>query len=272
LFLKLDIAKAFDSVRWDFLLEVLQQFGFGNKWRSWISTLLSTSSTATLINGARGRWFNHYRGLRQGDPLSPMLFILAMEPLQRLFDQAASDGLLSPICSSAAKLRVSLYADDAAVFVQPTKEDVATVAETLELFGQVSGLLTNRSKCAVYPIRCDNINLEEVMEGFQCPIQSFPCNYLGLPLHYRQLRRVDVPPLVDKMSNRLPSWKGRFINRSGRLKLLNAVLSSLPTYFLTMFAPKKVANSEAGQAPARFLVVGDREGLGGGGAMSGALD
>jgi hypothetical protein len=137
-----------------------------------------------------------------------MLFILAMEPLQRLFDQAASDGLLSPICSSAAKLRVSLYADDAAVFVQPTKEDVATVAETLELFGQVSGLLTNRSKCAVYPIRCDNINLEEVMEGFQCPIQSFPCNYLGLPLHYRQLRRVDVQPLVDKMSNGLPSAGG----------------------------------------------------------------
>lgn len=264
LFLKLDIAKAFDSVRWDFLLEVLQQFGFGNKWRSWISTLLSTSSTATLLNGARGRWFNHYRGLRQGDPLSPMLFILAMEPLQRLFDQAASDGLLSPICSSAAKLRVSLYADDAAVFVQPTKEDVATVAETLELFGQVSGLLTNRSKCAVYPIRCDNINLEEVMEGFQCPIQSFPCNYLGLPLHYRQLRRVDVPPLVDKMSNRLPSWKGRFINRSGRLKLLNAVLSSLPTYFLTMFAPKKWLIQKLDKLRRGFLWSGTERASGGG--------
>jgi hypothetical protein len=89
LFLKLDIAKAFDSIRWDFLLEVLHCFGFGARWRNWISILLSTSSTSVLLNGARGKWFNHFRGLRQGDPLSSMLFILAMEPLQRLMEIAA---------------------------------------------------------------------------------------------------------------------------------------------------------------------------------------
>jgi len=63
LFLKLDIAKAFDSVRWDFLMEVLEQFGFQHKWRSWVSALLSSSSTAVLLNGSKGSWFRHYRGL-----------------------------------------------------------------------------------------------------------------------------------------------------------------------------------------------------------------
>ena len=79
------------------------------------------------------------------------------------------------------------------------------------------------------------------MEGFQCSIKEFPCSYLGLPLHTRQLRRVDIQPVIDKVANRLSTWKGSFINRAGRLKLVNTVLSSMPVYFLTMFDLKKWA-------------------------------
>ncbi|WVZ98186.1 hypothetical protein U9M48_043655 [Paspalum notatum var. saurae] len=115
LFLKLDIAKAFDSVRWDYLLDLLHQLGFGNGWRAWVSTLLKSANSAIMINGVRGKFFNHARGLRLGDPLSPYY------PIQRLFDIAVREGLLSPIHDRAARLRVSLYADDAALFLSPIR-------------------------------------------------------------------------------------------------------------------------------------------------------
>jgi mannosylglycoprotein endo-beta-mannosidase len=239
LFLKLDIAKAFDSVRWDYLLEVLQQFGFGVKWRSWVSILLAASSSSVLLNGSRGPWFRHFTGLTQGDPLSLMLFILAMEPFQKMMAIAATDGLLSPLSSRGPSLRVSLYADDAAVFVKPIKTEIQVVANILQIFGHASGLNINRDKCVVYPIQCQDLSMEAIMEPFPCQISSFPSHYLGLPLHFRQLSRVQVQPRIDKVGNRLPMWKGRFLNKAARLKLINSVLSSIPTYFLTIFSLKK---------------------------------
>jgi hypothetical protein len=167
-----------------------------------------------------------------------MLFILAMEPLHKLIQVVANDGLLSPLPVRNASLRTSLYADDAAIFLNPIKEEVRVVADILSLFGCVSGLVTNQSKCAVYPIQCNGFDLDDILEGFRCPVLNFPCNYLGLSLHVWQLRRVDYQPLIDKMASRLPTWKGRFLNKSGRLKLLNTVSSSMPTYMLTALAPK----------------------------------
>jgi hypothetical protein len=187
LFLKLDIAKAFGSVRWDFLLEVLQQMGFDSRWRAWISILLSTASTSVLLNRARGPWFKHRTGLRQGDSLSPMLFILAMEPLQRMLAVATDEGLLSRIDNRAAKARMSLCADDVGLFLNPVEQEIKVLSEILADFAHASGLTANASKSAVYPIQCDVINVVEIMEDFDCPVSQFPCTYLGLPFHTRGL-------------------------------------------------------------------------------------
>jgi len=100
------------------------------------------------------------------------------------------------------------------------------------------------------------------MMGFQCPIKDFPCNYLGLPLHTRQLRRLDIQPVIDKVANRLSTWKGSFINRAGRLMLVNSVLSSMPVYFLTVFDLKKWALKKIDKIRRGFLWNGTSQAKG----------
>jgi retron-type reverse transcriptase len=134
LFLKLDIAKAFDSVSWAYLLEVLDNLGFGTRWRDWISLTLATSSSRILLNGILGRLIKHEHGLRQGDPISPMLFILAMDPLQRILHLATEGGVLHPNSLRSRGIKASLYADDTVIFVSPRKQDIAALKEILDFF------------------------------------------------------------------------------------------------------------------------------------------
>jgi exonuclease III len=117
--LKLDITKAFDSVSWAFLLEVLDKLGFGLRWRDILCGLLASSSTQVLLNGVPGDYIQHRRGLRQGDPLSPMLFILVMDVLNLMVTKASQEGLLQPISRRPIQHRISVYADDVALFLKP---------------------------------------------------------------------------------------------------------------------------------------------------------
>jgi mannosylglycoprotein endo-beta-mannosidase len=84
LLIKLDIFKAFDSVRWDYLLSVLERTGFPARWRDRIASLLTSATSRVILNGSPLESIQHGRGLRQGDPLSPLLFVLAIDPLHRI--------------------------------------------------------------------------------------------------------------------------------------------------------------------------------------------
>jgi hypothetical protein len=114
---KIDLAKAFDLVNWVFLIDLLTAVGYPITWTNWISVLLSTASTKILLNGVSGRRMCHGRGLRQGDPLSPMLFVLVMECFSAMIKLADSRGLFTPLRPRSIKQRVSLYADDVVVFL-----------------------------------------------------------------------------------------------------------------------------------------------------------
>jgi hypothetical protein len=146
LFIKLDIAKGFDSVSWAYLLELMERIGFSLKWRNWMSIALSTASSRVLLNGILGKPIRHERGLRQGDPISPMLFILVMGPLQWMLHLATERGVLHPISARAKGIKVSLYADEVAIFVAPKRGDIKALLGILDIFGKATGLFTNLQK------------------------------------------------------------------------------------------------------------------------------
>ncbi|GKF05469.1 RNA-directed DNA polymerase, eukaryota, partial [Tanacetum coccineum] len=94
---KVDFEKAFDSVRWDYLDDILKSFGFGDTWRSWISGLLNSAKGSVLINGSPTPKFQFHKGLKQRDPVSPFLFILVMESLHRSFSRVMEVGLFKAL-------------------------------------------------------------------------------------------------------------------------------------------------------------------------------
>jgi len=128
LLMKLDFSKAFDSVRWDYLITLLQKRGFPTRWTNWITSILATSTSRVLLNGIPLDPIPHDRGVRQGDPLSPLLFVLAIDPLPRLLSIATARGLLSKLHGRAARFRASLYADDATILIRPDCTDISKLA------------------------------------------------------------------------------------------------------------------------------------------------
>nr|GEX44939.1 RNA-directed DNA polymerase, eukaryota, reverse transcriptase zinc-binding domain protein [Tanacetum cinerariifolium] len=123
LMFKVDFAKAYDSVRWDFLLDALHAFGFSSRWCSWIRGIFSSNMASILVNGSPTNEFLISHGLKQGDPLAPMLFILVMESLHISVTNAVNDGIFKGLhIHDSLVLSHLFYADDA-VFVGEWSDD-----------------------------------------------------------------------------------------------------------------------------------------------------
>lgn len=206
-FFKLDILRAFDSIAWPFLFEVLRSKGFGRKWLAWISILLRMASMKVIMNGIPGRSFVRVKGLRQGDPVSPLLFVLVMDVLSKIMIKAADLGVISPFTGISADQSVSIYADDVALFVKPSEVDLRFVKEALQVFGDASGLRVNYQKSSAVLIHGDEMDRNRVATLLQCNLGSFPCKYLGLQLAIHQLNCAEWQPMLDQAKHCAPAWQ-----------------------------------------------------------------
>ncbi|KAM0847123.1 hypothetical protein ACQ4PT_055218 [Festuca glaucescens] len=234
LLLKLDIAKAFNTVSWTYIIDMMEARGFPLRWRNWISLLFRSASSRVLVNGVPGRRIQHQRGLRQGDSLSPFLFDLALEPLHRLLEIATNAGVISKLKGKQCTFRASFYADDVALFLKPTQQDISGLGEILSTFGRATGLITNFAKSSITPISCQHINVQELATTARIGIAPFPCMYLGMPLSIKKLTNADWQLLLDKMDRYLATWKARLMSKAGRLEMLNSVLTSLAVYMMSI--------------------------------------
>jgi hypothetical protein len=236
--LKLDLARAFDTVSWPFLFEVLRQYGFGTRFLDLLAILLSTANTRVLLNGEPGPPIWHRRGLRQGDPLSPQLFVLAVDTLGRLI-QHAMELVLQRLHPRRPVPEISLYADDVVHFCHPTDNDLASIRAILQLFGRSSGLMVNYSKSSATLLHCETDEAARITATLGCQIAELPLAYLGIPLTIRRPTSAQLQPLVQKAAGMLPTWKSRLMNKAGRLALVKSVLNAISLHQLMVLAPPK---------------------------------
>jgi hypothetical protein len=231
LVLKLDFAKAFDTVNWTGLDQILSARGFSPTWRRWMKLILESSKSAILLNGVPGPWINCKRGLRQGDPLSPYLFLLVADTLQALI-RSFADEIGHPIVNGAGCVTLQ-YADDTLIVLKGDLAGVLKLKEALNLFSEATGLTINYHKSTLVPLHMDSTTLQMCIDTFGCKVESFPQNYLGLPLSTAKLPASVFNSYIDRTDSFLSSWQASFLNTMGRVVLINSVLDSQLVYVMS---------------------------------------
>ncbi|CAA7043657.1 unnamed protein product [Microthlaspi erraticum] len=196
--IKVDIAKAFDSVSWDFLFNCLEGLAIPEEYRSWLRACICSTNFTVGYNGMVQGYFKGKRGLRQGDPLSPYLFVIAMNCLSLMLNKAAEDEKFTYHHGcTGSKLTHLCFDDDLLIFVEGTLESVQNVLQVLHEFELRSGLAVSVQKpsfiaSGVSQEVCDLIKFTTGM-----PQGSLPVRYLGVPLSSKKLSMANCEVLIQ---------------------------------------------------------------------------
>ncbi|GJU82334.1 hypothetical protein Tco_1284699 [Tanacetum coccineum] len=233
---KVDIQKAYDTVDWVFLKEVLHGFGFHNRMISWIMECVGSTSFSISINGVLHGYFKGKRGLRQGDPLSPYLFTLVMEVLTLIIQRRVrdSDFVYHRYCSKLELVNLC-FADDLFLFTHGDVHSATILMEALTEFKLVSGLVPSIPKSTAY--FCNVLNHVKIGILSILPFEEgrLPVKYLGVPLISSRLIFRDCKELIEKVQHRIQDWKNKSLSAAGRLQLVQSVISSMHVYWASVF-------------------------------------
>jgi hypothetical protein len=237
LLLKLDFEKAYDRVSWDFLQEILLRKGFSARVVHRLMQLVKGGQTAINVNGEIGPYFRNARGVRQGDPLSPILFDFIVDGLAAILARANLAGHIEGVVPHLIPGGVThlQYADDTMVLIRPTGAGIANLKVILLCFENMSGLKINFDKSEVVVTGVPLELQHQVAHMLNCKRGEFPIKYLGLPISDKALRVADWNFLPEKIGHRVDPWQGLFLASAGRLELTNSCLSSLPQFAMSLY-------------------------------------
>jgi hypothetical protein len=242
--LKLDFEKAFDKLEHEVILQVLRHKCFPDRWNRWIKDILSSDTSSILLNGVPGKVFHCRRGVRQGDPLSPLLFVLAADLLQSIVNKAKDIGLLRLPINVRCTLDFPIlqYADDTLLIMEACPEQLFVLKTLLNTFADSTGLKINYSKSSMVPINLSPDRLRHLAATYNCVAGSLPFTYLGLPLSNSGPTIQECLPLVHRIERRFLSTS-MFLTQGGKLLMVNLVLSSLPIFYMcSIKVPIEVLN------------------------------
>ncbi|XP_074301151.1 uncharacterized protein LOC141632503 [Silene latifolia] len=234
--MKVDLKKAYDSVEWDFIRQMLVALEFPQKMIQWVMECITTPWFTLALNGSTFGYFQGKRGIRQGDPMSPLLFTLSMEYLSRILNFVTSNLEFNyhPMCR-ALRLTHLCFADDLLMFCRGDRQSICAILRDFATFSKASGLVMNREKSDIYFNGMCNEDRHYVMRVSGFREGNFPFRYLGIPISYKRMAIGDCSRLVERVVMRIRGWGARKLSYAGRLVLVQAVLSQLHSFWARIF-------------------------------------
>ena len=236
--LKLDMSKAYDRVEWNFLEEIMHRMGFCDKWTTWIMSCIKTVTYSFNVNGEVREYVRPERGIRQGDPLSPYLFLICSEGLTNLIQKAAGERKITgmKICRGGPAITHLLFADDVIIFSKADPEEAATLMNILKQYGRGSGQMLNLDKSSVFFSK--NISQQqqrEVCRNFGNIQRVHQGKYLGLPMVITRSKRQVFSFIKEKCEKKMHHWKNKHLSAAGKEVPLKALTMAMPTYAMSDF-------------------------------------
>ncbi|PIK36905.1 pol-like protein [Apostichopus japonicus] len=233
----IDFEKAFDKLEWNFIDYTLSFFSFGNSLREWINVFYKRGNACVCNNGFSTGFFNIQRGVRQGCPLSPYLFILCVEVLAL---KVISNVNIKGIRVGNNVIKLSQYADDTTFFLDGSRDSFEETLSVLDDFRLASGLAINISKCNIMPLGSFINNLPTCINDLALNVTTGPVTMLGVSFTQNRddLFRLNYQPKLSRLKKCLRVWSGRDLTPIGRNIIVKTfALSQLVFLFLVLPNP-----------------------------------
>lgn len=233
--IKIDLEKAYDRVDWSYLGGILDRVGFDKNMIKLIMFCLKSASLRVIWNGDQLEEIKPTRGLRQGDPLAPYLFVLCMEPLNQLIldSVGAGDWKAVKVYRRGPQISHLLFADDIILYGEASTRQAETMRRIIQTFCGWSDQRVNTKKSSVFFSPNTDDTTRNILCG-QLGMQSEDRfgKYLGTPIIQGRVTKSTFAEIVSKVRTKLQTWKMRVMSRTARLILIQSVISTIPYYYM----------------------------------------
>lgn len=198
---------------------------------------LVSSSFSILVNGVPSPWFSSSRGVRQGDPISPYLFILVAQNFSSIMNRALSMNMIPGFdCNLRSNFNHLLFADDLILITRATRSVARNIIVCLAVYSRLTGQCANLSKSQVFlPSWFNSRVASSICSILDLPLSTFPLLYLGILISPKKLSVQSFSPMIDKIKSLCARWKTLKLSSAAKSILINSSILSIPTYYLSAY-------------------------------------
>lgn len=250
--IKVDLQKAYDKVNRSFIIHMLDSMGVPVKLLKLIKYCIDTPTFSILVNGKPTGYIQSNRGIRQGDPLSPYLFAVAMEWFTLQMELAHNQGLIQPVFNHQPYVTHLLYADDLLVVIKGNLKAAEKIKDIFRDLESFAGLKLNEMKTKCYFNKfCSN--KQSMLDKLGFTEGSLPVKYLGVPLSNNNITDVECGKLINEIRDKLQGWRSKLLSFAGRVELVHTVITSKVRFWLQTFQIPDCSIAKINSVCANFI-------------------